>query len=299
MATWIYFILIAELIWAFTSLFDKIILSKGHIKNPFVFIVFNGLMNVLLLFLFPFFDFEPLSTANVLTALTAGFFLTLGIVFYYKAVQSEEISRVLMLWQFIPIFVLVMSFLFLGEILTRNHFVGFLSLFAAGLVVSYKKVNGKLKLSNAFYLMLGSTLFLSVYYVMSKHIYGITSFWGAFMWLRVAAFSGIFVLLIPSVRKEFITTMKNMKSGIKGLIGFKMIVDFSAFIFVGFAILNGQISLVSALGNATAPIFIFFITLFTSTYLPQLVKENIDRKSILTKIAAILLIIIGVTFVNL
>lgn len=299
MEAWIYFVLIAELIWAFTSLFDKIILSKGYIKNPFVFIVFNGLMNVLLLFLLPFFDFEPLSKLDLFIALTAGLFLTFGVLFYYKAVQSEEISRVLMLWQFIPIFVLVMSFLFLGEILTKNHFVGFLLLLVAGLVISYKKVNGKLKLSNAFYFMLGSTLLISVYYVISKHIYGITSFWNAFMWLRVAAFSGVFVLLIPSIRKQFITTMKNMGSSIKGLLGFKMIIDFSAFIFLGFAILNGPISLISALGSATAPIFIFFITLFTSIYLPNVIKEEIGKKSILTKVAAILLIIIGIIFVNL
>ena len=119
------------------------------------------------------------------------------------------------------------------------------------------------------------------------------------MWLRIAAFSGVFVLLIPSIRKQFIATMKNMGSSIKGMLGFKMLIDFSAFIFLGFAILNGPISLISALGSATAPIFIFFITLFTSIYLPQLVKENIDKKSILTKIGAILLIIIGIVFVNL
>ncbi len=299
MATWIYFVLIAELIWAFTSLFDKIILSKGHIKNPFVFVVFNGLMNILLIFLLPFFDFEPLSTLDLFIALTAGLFLTFGVVFYYKAVQYEEISRVLMLWQLIPIFVLIMSFLFLGEIMTKNNFIGFLFLFVAGLVVSYKNVNGKLKLSKAFYLMLGSTLFLSVFYVMSKHIYGVTSFWSAFMWLRVAAFSGVFVLFIPSIRKQFITTMKNMESGIKGLLGFKMLIDFSAFIFLGFAILKGPVSLISALGSATAPIFIFIITLFTSLYLPHVVKEIIDKKSILTKIAAIILIIAGIIFVNL
>ncbi len=299
MPSWILFILAAEIMWSFTSLFDKIILSKGRIKSPYVFIVFNGAMNVLLIVLLPFFDFGHLSAINIFIALIAGFFLTLGIIFYYKAVQREEISRVLMLWQLIPIFVLVMSFLFIGEVLTKRHLVGFLFLFAAGLIVSYKKINGKFRLSRAFYLMLGSTLLISVYYVVSKHIYEVTGFWSAFMWLRVAAFSGILVLLIPSVRKQFITTMKSMKSGFRGLIGLKMIVDFSAFIFLGYAVLNGPISLISALGTATAPIFIFFITLFTSIYLPHLVKENIDTKSILTKILAIVSIIAGIIFVNL
>ncbi len=298
MPNWILFVLVAELMWAFTSLFDKIILSKGHIKNPFVFVFFNGIMNVFLIVLLPYYDFELLSLANTLIAISAGFFLTLGIVFYYKAVQQEEISRVLMLWQLIPIFVLVASYFFIGEILTKRHFIGFLLLFTAGIAVSYRKINGKFELSKAFYLMLGSTLLISIYYAMSKHIYKVTDFWSAFMWLRVAAFSGILVLFIPSIRKQFITTMKNMKSSIKGLIGFKMIVDFSAFIFLGFAILNGPISLVSALGSSTAPIFIFFITLLTTVYIPNVIKEVIDKKAVLTKILAIILIIIGIFIIN-
>ena len=172
-------------------------------------------------------------------------------------------------------------------------------LFAAGLAVSYKKANGKFILSKAFYFMLLSALPISLYYIMSKHIYEVTDFWSAFMWLRVAAFSGVLVLLVPSIRKEFVSTVKSMKSSAKKLIGFKMIVDFSAFIFLGYALFNGPVSIVSALGSAAAPTFIFFITVFTSIYLPNLVKEEIDRKSVLTKIAAIALIIAGIIFVNL
>lgn len=299
MASWIFFTLLAEMMWSFASLFDKIILSKGHIRNPLVFIVFNGAMNILAVFLIPFFDFGYLSPKNMLIALSSGIFLTIGVIFYYKAVQSEEISRVLMMWQLVPIFVLAISFLFLGEALTQNHFIGFAFLIAAGMIISYRKTGGRPRISNAFYLMLGSAFFMAVFLAMSKHTYEATGFWSAFMWLRAGAFSGLLALLAPSVRKELIRTVKNMKRGTIPLVGFKMIIDFSAFIILGYAILNGPVSLVSALGSATAPIFIFFITLFTSAYLPQLVKENIDKTAILAKAAAILLIITGTVFVNL
>ena len=298
MQTWIIFTLIAEIMWSFTSLFDKILLSKGHIKSPYVFIVFNGAMNLLLIFLLPFFDFGYLSLKDAAIAIAASMLLIIGIIFYYKAVQQEEISRVLMLWQLTPIFVLIISFLFIGETLTKRHFIGFLFLFAAGITISYKKINGKFMLSKAFYLMLLSTLPISLYYIMSKHIYEVTDFWSAFMWLRVAAFSGVLVLLVPSIRKEFMSTMKSMKSSARKLIGFKMIVDFSAFVFLGYALFNGQVSIVSALGSAAAPMFIFFITVFTSVYLPHLVRENLDKRAVLTKILAIALIVAGIIFVN-
>ena len=75
--------------------------------------------------------------------------------------------------------------------------------------------------------------------------------------------------------------------------------DFSAFIILGLAMVDGPISLISALGSSTAPVFIFAITLWVSLYFPKLIKENIDKKAILIKILAIALIITGIIFVNL
>ncbi len=43
---WIYYVLIANCIWSFTSLIDKIVISKGYIKNPLVYLATNGLMNI-------------------------------------------------------------------------------------------------------------------------------------------------------------------------------------------------------------------------------------------------------------
>ena len=298
MNTWIYLVLLSEIMWALTSLIDKIMLSKNYIKSPFVFIVFNGLMNILLVFLLPFFSFGKLGAADIFISLAAGIFLTLGVIFYYKAVQNEEISRVLIMWQFTPIFVLLFSFLFLGDILTSNYLIGFLLLLAGGLAVSYKKMKGSFKLSRAFYCMLASTALISVYYVSSAHIYKSTGFWSAFMWLRLASFSSVLLLLVPKIRKEFFETWKIMRRNSKFLITSKMIIDFSAFIILGLAIIKGPIALISALGSAAAPIFIFLITLFTTIFLPQIIKEDISRKTILIKILAIALTIIGIVFVN-
>ena len=297
-AVWIYFVLLSEFMWAVTSLIDKIMLSKNYIKNPRIFIIFNGLMNVFLVFLLPFFGFGKLSVMDTLISVLAGIFLTAGIFFYYKAVQHEEISRVLVLWQLIPVFVLIASFLFLKEGLSLFQIIGFLCLFAAGLLVSYKNINGSFKLSKAFYYMLCSTVPITIYYLFSKHIYQTTDFWSAFMLLRLSALSSVLLLLIPSIRKEFFETWVKMKKNAKLLITSKMLIDFSAFIVIGLAMVSGPISLISALGSSTAPIFIFLITLFTTFYLPRLLKEQISKKIVLIKLIAIALIIVGIVFIN-
>ncbi len=299
MQNWIYFVLIAQGIWSITSLIDKFVISKGCIKNPAVYIVLNGLMNVLLIFLLPFVGFGPLKFTDFLIGAFGGVAFSAGVTIYYKAVQYDEISKVIMLSQFGPIFVLVLSFLFLGETLAKNHFTGFLFLLGAGAMISYKKVNGTLKLSKAFYLMLISMFLSSIGFIVAKYIYSITSFWSAFIWLRVTGFAALLVLLSPSVRKDSLKTFKVMKPKIKVLMIFKMVIDFSAFIFAGYALLNAPASLVSALSSSVLPLFVFMLALITSIYLPKLIKEEIGKRSILIKVLAIVFIIVGIAFINL
>lgn len=279
---------------------DKVVISKGYIKNPLVYIMLNGLANILLIFLLPFVGFEPLKLMDFLIAVISGFLFSASVTLYYKAVEYDEISKIAVLFQLAPVFVLTLSFLILGEVLTKNHLIGFLFLLSAGVIVSYKKIENSFKLSKAFYLMLISAIFGAISFVAAKHIFNVTSFWNAFLWLRVSGFTALSVLVIPSIRSQFIETFKNMKNKIRLLLSFKMLIDFSAFIFAGYAIINAPvIALISALANSLQPVFVFVLTLFTSIYLPRLIKEEIDKKAILTKILAIVLILIGIVFVNL
>ncbi len=298
MINWIYFVLIAQGIWALTSLIDKIVISKGHIKNPLVYIVLNGAMNVFLIFLLPFVGFQSLKFIDIMIALFYGATFSASVAIYYKAVEYDDISRIVVLLQFAPIFVLFLSFLFLGELLTLNHFIGFLFLLSASIIVSYKKVESSFKLSKSFYLMLGSALLSAIAIVSAKHIFNVTSFWSGFLWLRFGGFMALCVLVMPSVRNEFVKTFATAKSNIKALLLLKMVIDFSAFIFLNYAILKGPISLVSALGSSVLPLFVFILALFTSLYMPRIIKEEINKKSVLIKLLAFGLVVAGIIFIN-
>ena len=298
MAAWIYFVFIAYVIWTITSIIDKIVISKGHIKSPLVFIILNGLMNILLIFIVPFSSLSKLSYFEIGLAITYGIALNIGVTLYYKAVQYEEISKIIILNQIVPVFVLVLSYIFLGEILTSKQLIGFLFLIGAGILVSYRKSKESFHVNKAVYLIFLSSFAVAIAHVASKQVYSSTDFWSAFIWLRLASFSSLLLLLVPKIRNDFTRTFSRMNKKIKSLLGFKMLIDFSAFIFFGFAVLNGKISLVNSLGNSLHPLFVFIGALLISLYMPSLFKEKIDKASMLTKLASIILIIAGVVFVN-
>jgi len=299
MQSWIYFALAAQLIWAVCSLIDKIVISKGHIKNPVVYIVINGFTHMLILLMLPFLKFEPLKITDFLIALLAGITLSAAVTIYYKAVQYDEISKIKIMFQLEPIFVLVFSFLILGEVLTKNYFIGFIILVAAGLAVSYQKAGKSFKLSKSFYLVLASMIIGAFSAVLAKHIFSITGFWNAFIWLRLTSIIALAVLLAPSIRQEFSRTLGRMETKTRGLLVFKIFIDFSAFIFAGLALFRAPVSLLSALETSAAPLFTFIFALLLTIYFPKVIREKIDKKSISAKILAIALIIIGILLINL
>ena len=298
MINWIYLVLISQWIWSFTSIIDKIVISKGYIKNPLVYIVLNGLSNILLIFLLPFAGFESLKFADFLIVLVSEIALIASVAAYYKAVEYDEISKVVILFEFAPIFGLILSLIFLGDFLTKNQIVGFILLLAAGIAISYKKIDRSFKLSKSFYYMLISTFLSAIGFVTAKYIFNVMNFWNAFLWLRLTGFIAIFVLHVPSIRKQFAQTVTQMEKKIKWLLSFKMVIDFCAFIFAGYGLRNGPVALVSALSSAVLPLFVFMLAILSSVYMPNVIKENIDKKSIMIKILAIALIIAGIIFIN-
>ena len=298
MESWILFVLLAQFIWSFTTIIDKFVISKKYIANPLVYIVINGLTNLIFIFLLPFFSFEPLKILDFLIALLSSAGFAVGVVLYYKAVQYEEISRITLLYQSTPLFVFILASIFLKESLTAYKLLGFLFLLSAGIIVAYKKSRGGFMMSRAFYYMAASNFFIAVAYISAKHTFNVTGFWSAVLWLRLTGFVDLAVLLLPSVRKDFAATFGSMKIKIKKLIGFKMLLDASAFISSDFAILLGSVSLVSALSNAALPLFVFALALLITIYFPSIIKEDIHKKSFIIKLAAIIRIIIGILLVN-
>ena len=86
--------LIAQAIGAFCTILDKIVISKGHIRNPFVYITLNGFMNVFALLMIPFFGIEVLPLKQMLIIVANGVCMSAAVVSYYKAVSLDEISKI-------------------------------------------------------------------------------------------------------------------------------------------------------------------------------------------------------------
>lgn len=138
MAIWILFSILATLIWAIGSIIDKFIFTRWVIKPivPAIVLGIFGLIVSLIIYLTQ--GFAELSNINIVLAILAGVFYIFAYLLYFKAVKIEEISRVIPLCFLTNFFILFFAYIFLGEILTLQKYLGVFFLAIGAMLISQK-----------------------------------------------------------------------------------------------------------------------------------------------------------------
>ncbi|MBD2156912.1 EamA family transporter [Leptolyngbya sp. FACHB-16] len=167
---WLPFATIAYLVWSIATLTSKVLLSR-YTSSLVVYTVSLGLVSLLPLLLVPVRGLTIPNPGLLCMALVGGMLYIMVIMLYFKALSLEEASRVIPLWRFTPIFVLLLSGYLIDEHLTHYQLIAFVLLVLGGFGVSVKRIGDTFKLSPAFYWMLFSSLVGAIYNVLIKFIY--------------------------------------------------------------------------------------------------------------------------------
>ena len=123
MELWVLFTVLATMLWAVSNIIDKYVLVKW-VKEPIVPVIITlitGLVVSLLIYIFH--GFSALSYANIGLAFASGIFYIMMIIFYFRAVKIEEISKIVPMFYLAPIFVLILAATFLGEFFTPLKYI--------------------------------------------------------------------------------------------------------------------------------------------------------------------------------
>jgi len=164
---WIILVLIATVLWAIAAIINKFCREK-LIKNSLGYIIFATPVVLVPLFLLFFESFTPLPMARATLAIGIGALLAAGYYLYIEALAREEVSRVFILFEIIPVMVLILSTIFLKEILTVNQYIAFALIFAGSLLISFK-FGKKLTFTSGAYLVILSSVFFALHNVSLKY----------------------------------------------------------------------------------------------------------------------------------
>ncbi len=295
---WLTIALLSYFLLAVVSLGDKYLLSGDPKPKTYSFYV--GLLGILTFLLVPFVDFAIPSIKEILISFLSGFFSIIALFFLFSALKKFEASRIIpAIGGLVPIFTFFLLFLFSGALLEVKDTLAFLLLVLGSVVITYKKKTSFSKSSLLFASL--SALFFALHFSLSKYIYLEQPFWSAFIVMRGGAFlTSLAFLLSKEVREEVFTKQSSFsrKTGLFFLLN--QGAGALAFILQHFSIYLAGVSYVSIImalqGSQYG--FLFILSIFLSYNLPWAIKEEAEKTTILQKSFAILLIIIGLIFLN-
>jgi drug/metabolite transporter (DMT)-like permease len=195
----------------------------------------------------------------------------------------------------------VLGYLILGETLTMGQMMGGLLIILGAIGISFdisdrKKIKFK---QEVFWLMMLSSLLLSLNFLFFKYFAIQSDFWFTSFWEYVgfAIFAVLLMVFVKSYRNEFINVLKNNRLTVLSLNGVNEIINIIAKVAFNVASLLTPVTLVWIV-NGLQPFFVFVYGVLLTVLLPKISRENITRKALLQKIVAIIVMFIGTYFVR-
>ncbi|MFA6250488.1 MAG: EamA family transporter [Candidatus Shapirobacteria bacterium] len=225
----------------------------------------------------------------------------LAILPYYYALQKDEASICVPLFQLIPVFSYVLAYLVLGETLVIYQILGGVFIVGGAIGISLDLSDGKkIKFKKeVFWLMMLSSVIFALNFLFFKYFAIQSNFWFTSFWEYVgfAIFAVLIMLFVKSYRAQFVDVLRNNKVTVLGLNGANEIINIIAKISFNFASLLTPVTLVWVV-NGLQPFFVFVYGVLLTLFFPKISQENISKKVLSQKLLAIIVMFIGAYIIN-
>lgn len=286
--TWLIIAILAYLIFALVSLGDRFLLLGA--SNPKIYTFYVGVLGIISVILTPFIGFSMPSLTLLFFCFLAALSYILFLYLIYSAIEKYEVSRIIpAVGALVPLISFLTIFLLsdASNPLGLRGITAFLLLVLGSIIINanFSKAFSLKSLKICFLI----ALFASLNFIFSKYTFVYLPFWTAFIWIRIFTFAVALLFLFSlTVRKEIFGKKKSFSK--KETFLFAVIQIFGALAFVlqnwaialaGFAYLP----IINAL-QGVQYLFLFIFALLISLKTPQAIKEDLSRKAIIQKVAA-------------
>jgi drug/metabolite transporter (DMT)-like permease len=300
--SWLVFAFSGPILWAASTHMDKYLVER-YFKNSdvAVLLIFTALIGLITL---PFIWFlEPrvasLSFDNAALMGLSGVLIMGAMLFYLRALQSEEASVVAPFFQAAPLFGFVLGYVVLGETLSPTQMAGGALVVGGTALVSLhsdpRQTSFNWRLAA---LMLACALAIAVSSLIFKIFALREEFWPTTFWMFAGeALFGAALLAVPSYRRQFIDLMRLNPGAVLSINAANELINLGGGLGNRYALVLAPLSLVQAIGSTTT-LFVFAFGVVLSIFWPALGRENLSRRELLHKGAAAVLVAAGAVLVT-
>jgi len=299
--SWIIITIFAHFLNAVVYLIDKNIVTNTVLR-PVAYTFYSGIFQILFLALIPMFGFTFPETKYLAVGIFDGALFILALMIFYKSLKLSEASRVVpVAGATIPLFTVPWAYVILNETLTVWQFAAFIFFILGGALLSSKFESGKISMVKGVFLAAIAGFLFALYYTLIKFLYLHISFFDGFIIIQIGGFLGALMLLVSSKNRNIILSApKTVKKKTAGLfIPNKILAALTAImIFYAISIKGSSVAIINSL-QSVQYVFLLFLAIILSKKLPGLYKEQINKSVIVQKVAAIVLIGIGLVLLGL
>ena len=334
--SWLLFAFSGPILWAISTHLDKYLVERFFKQSDVaVLLLFTAFAGVLLL---PFiWLYQPavvsLDAESIALIATSGVLNMGAMLFYLRALQSEEPSVVAPFFQTAPLFGYVLAYLVLGETLSALQMAGGALIVMGALTVSVRfapslpspasgggeinkpspacaegEINkpspasrggkgGGFKVRLAM-LMLACGFALALSGLIFKIFAIAVEFWTTTFWMFVGeAIFGVGLLMIASYRRQFIAVLRANTAALLTINGSNELINLGGGLGNRYALLFAPLSIVQAIASTTT-LFVFAFGVALSIFCPGLARETLSGRELTQKAIAAALVALGVALVT-
>jgi drug/metabolite transporter (DMT)-like permease len=300
---WIFPALLSPMLYAVAVITDKYLLTRGFPSVSAFNVVFSLLqMVVIVIYVVGASLTVGLDTdlTGILWALLSGMLAAGGIVFFFHGLQLEEASRATPIQMTAPIFASLGGVILLGESINVVQWMAIVTVVIGATLVSTRLQYGLFRIARgrALRFLLCGAIVMGMAYVANKEATNYVSVW-TIMPLRSVAM-GIGVMLISgrpkSIAEAWVAIRDPRVFGLTVMA--EVIVAPVAGLLFTIALSQGPVSLISAV-QGVRPLIVLILTTLFSTKGLNIFDEPLDKRTIGTKVIAVVLIVGGIAVMNL
>lgn len=295
MDLWILFAITAAIGWAFVVLLDKFVIDSqidDAMGTGGLHAFFNCLAVVGISYFIGGFTFN---LGTVFSGLLIGGLYVIANYFWFAGVGSEEVSRFAPVLSFDIVFISILSFIFLGELLSPLAYGGVALTVIGCILISLEDPLHslrKMKSSWGLAAALASAFAYSVREVIFKHVSTGVEIWPLLFYFGIAGM----IFSAPLIYKSRETLKKNTE-GLELMMVSGLVSGLAQATFF-LAVSLGSVVLVSTI-TKTRFLMIFFAATAISRLHPEILHEPLDRRTLIQKLFATIVIITGVILASL
>ena len=299
MAIGVLFGILASFLWGLTNHIDKFLLSgidksKNNIKVLLVFSTFIAGL-VLTPFWLILSKFKvSISLISLICVLLASIIYILATYSYYKAIEKNDTSIVVVMFQLIPVFSYILALILFKESLTIHEIIGSILIILSAIIISFdfNNKNNTNRFKALLFMLLASLLY-ATYFILFDVAIRHSSYYSCAFWYQIGFLGiGIILLCIKAFRLPFINAIKKNGKKYLYLNITNETLNLIGNLLVNYANVALPIALVTVLTGFEGA-FAFIIGVLGTIFIPRYIKEDLNKTIVIQKVFCIILGIIG------